>query len=515
MIKTINIKVSPKTSANIADIKLHISNKYQIPLLDIGELRITKRSIDARTKNIIFNLDVTFAYKDSKELPKQEITFKKQDVSKAPKVHIIGFGPAGMFAALTLIENGLRPIILERGKDVSNRKKDIARINQNIAVDENSNYCFGEGGAGTFSDGKLYTRSKKKGNNTRVLELLVLHGAKDSILIDSHPHIGTDKLPKIMSNIRETIIECGGKVYFETCVKGFTTKDNKITQLITSDEKIIETNKVIIATGHSARDIYYGLHESGIQIEAKPFAMGVRAEHPQELINTIQYHGVKNDYLPAASYNLVKQVNERGVYSFCMCPGGIIVPASTAKNECVVNGMSNSERNSPFANSGIAVEIRLEDMKDFEEYGPLAGLKLQEHLESLAFENGGQNQIAPAQAIADFVAGRKSKQLPKCSYIPGLVSSEMHKWLPKHFAKRLQIAFKEFDKKMPGYCSNKGIIVGVESRTSSPVRIPRNKETFQHITIQNLYPCGEGSGYAGGIVSSAVDGMVCANAIIN
>jgi len=514
MIKTISLQVSPKVASNIAELKIYISNTQKVPIYDIGEIRITKRSIDARSRNIKINLQLMYAFRETKTLDIPEIVYNKQDVSKSPAVHIIGSGPAGMFAALTLIENGIKPIVIERGKNVSERKRDIANLNKNQDINCNSNYCFGEGGAGTFSDGKLYTRSKKKGNNERILELFVYHGADTSILIDSHPHIGTDKLPNIMKNMRETILSCGGEVIFDTEVTGFKLDNNKITSINFADGNSMKVEKLILATGHSARSIYYALHEAGVPLEAKAFAMGVRAEHPQELIDTIQYHGSKDQYLPAASYSLVQQVNNRGVYSFCMCPGGIIVPAATGKEELVVNGMSNSERNSRFANSGIAVELQVEDFKEFEEFGPLAGLKFQEHVESLAYKNGGGNQVAPAQAIGDFIKGRESVSLPECSYIPGVISSPLHKWLPKHISSRLQEAFVAFDKKMRGYGSNKGIIVGVESRTSSPVRIPRDRESYNHITVSNLFPCGEGSGYAGGIVSSAIDGMNCVNAMV-
>ncbi|HON51697.1 MAG TPA: FAD-binding protein [Bacteroidales bacterium] len=509
MIQTITIQVTPYVAADVYKIKQTAAQKMRIPIERIHDMRITKRSIDARSYNIKVNLELQCAIDQTKQLPKPHLFFKEQDVTHKPQVHIVGSGPAGLFAALRLIELGYKPILFERGKDVSARKRDVALLNRNESLHPDSNYCFGEGGAGTFSDGKLYTRSKKKGDNQRVLELFVLHGASPNILVDSHPHLGTDKLPDIITNIRNTICNLGGEIHFNAKITNITVRNNRITH-IECNAMQIAVDTLILATGHSARDIYYMLHNKGIELEAKPCAMGVRAEHPQELIDRIQYHGNALDVLPAASYNLVHQVADRGVYSFCMCPGGIIVPSATDSEQIVVNGMSNSQRNSPFANSGIAVEMRVEDFADFAEYGVLAGLKYQEYLETLAFRNGGHNQIAPAQGIRDFIQKRLSKQLPECSYVPGVVSSPLHFWLPQHISERLREAFTAFDRKMKGYAGADGIIVGVESRTSSPVRIPRNPETFTHVRINNLYPCGEGSGYAGGIVSSAIDGINCA-----
>jgi uncharacterized protein len=509
MIHTITIQVTPEVAAQDFKLKQVISEKAKVPFQDINEFKITKRSIDARSRTIKFNLEVIVACKNTKKIPQPEFTFERKNVSNATPVHIIGAGPSGLFAALRLIELNYKPIIFERGKSIHDRKKDVASLNKNEPLNSDSNYCYGEGGAGTFSDGKLYTRSKKKGDNSRILELFVLHGASNSILIESHPHIGTDKLPEVIENIRKTIISCGGEVHFNSKITDLKLNGNTISHIMCNNLPI-EVKHVFLATGHSARGMYYLLHEKGIELEAKACAMGVRAEHPQEMINHIQYHGNTSQYLPTASYSLVHQAAERGVYSFCMCPGGIIVPSATDINQTVVNGMSNSNRNSPFANSGIAVELRVEDFVDFKEHGILAGLKFQEHLEQLAFINGGANQIAPAQRISDFIRKKISPELPECSYIPGIVSSPMHFWLPTHISTRLQEAFKAFDKKMHGYASEDGVIVGVESRTSSPIRIPRNPETLQHIRITNLFPCGEGSGYAGGIVSSAIDGMNCA-----
>lgn len=514
MLQTISLQVLPAIAHNEFKLKQVISEKLGIAPRKINELRIVKRSIDARSRSVKFNLEVLCACNETQKLPTQTLLFDKKNVENAPAVHIVGGGPAGLFAALQLIERGLKPIIFERGKNVSDRKRDLALLNKNEALNPDSNYCFGEGGAGTFSDGKLFTRSKKKGNNQRVLELFVLHGASPNILIDAHPHLGSDKLPTIINNIRNTILECGGEVHFNTKVEDFVIENNRIVAVETQHGKV-DVQNLILASGHSARDVYYKLHERGVELQAKSFAMGVRAEHPQDFIDEVQYHKAPMDFLPAASYSLVHQAQERGVYSFCMCPGGIIVPAASNFEKTVVNGMSNSQRNSPFANSGIVVELRNEDFADFAEYGVLAGLKFQEHLEKLTYLNGGKMQIAPAQRICDFMQGKISGNLPETSYIPGVVNSPLHFWLPSAISTRLQEAFKAFDRKLRGFASfhSDGIIVGVESRTSSPIRIPRNNETLQHDRISNLYPCGEGAGYAGGIVSSAIDGMLCAERV--
>ncbi len=512
MLQTLSIQVSPKIAANDFLLKKTVAEQLPLPMNEIHEVRITKRSIDARSRNIKINLTLLVAYGDDATIPHEPLRFEKRDVSLSPEVHIVGAGPAGLFAALRLIELNLKPVLIEQGKNVSERKKDIAILNQNRGCNPLSNYCFGEGGAGTFSDGKLYTRSKKKGDNRRVFELFVMHGAKSSILVDAHPHIGSDKLPDVIANMRKTIIECGGEIHFNTQVTGFEISNNTITKLQCGNDSIA-VKQVILSCGHSARPLYYALHQSGVALEAKACAMGVRVEHPQDLIDHIQYHGNCLPELPAATYSLVHQSDGRGVYSFCMCPGGIIVPAMTANNQMVVNGMSNSRRNSPFANSGMVVEIQLQDYADFQQYGELAGLKFQEQFESLAFQNGGQNQVAPAQRISDFVRGKISGSLPETSYLPGVVTSPMHFWMPEIIAKRLQDGLKTFDRQMHGFASSDGIFVGVESRSSSPVRIPRNPHTLSHIQIGNLYPCGEGAGYAGGIVSSAIDGMLCAEKI--
>ncbi|MDR1761801.1 MAG: FAD-binding protein [Bacteroidales bacterium] len=514
MLHTISLQVLPAIAHNEFKLKQVVSEKLGISPRHIHAVRVVKRSIDARSRMVKFNIEVLCACNETQQLPKLQLSFDKKNVSQAPAVHIVGSGPAGLFAALQLIERGLKPIIFERGKNVSERKRDLALLNKNEALNPDSNYCFGEGGAGTFSDGKLFTRSKKKGNNQRVLELLVLHGASPDILIDAHPHVGSDKLPVIIANIRNTILECGGEVHFNTKVDDFIIANNRL-QAVHTSQGMVDVQWLVLASGHSARDVYYCLHERGVELQAKSCAMGVRAEHPQEFIDRVQYHNAPMQYLPAASYALVHQVHGRGVYSFCMCPGGIVVPAASDYEQTVVNGMSNSMRNSPFANSGVVVELRVEDFADFAEYGVLAGLKFQEHLEKLAYLNGGKQQIAPAQRICDFVQGKISGNLPETSYIPGVVSSPLHFWLPPVVSTRLQEAFKAFDKKLRGYASFSadGMIVGVESRTSSLVRIPRNVETLQHERISNLFPCGEGAGYAGGIVSSAIDGMLCADKI--
>jgi uncharacterized FAD-dependent dehydrogenase len=509
----IQLTVLPKQACNDDFLKEIIADKLDISAKKITSVRIIRKSIDARSKvQVKVNLMVD-VYTDQTEPKKVSYPFSYKIVADKKPVIIIGAGPAGLFAALRLIELGLKPIIIERGKTVGERKKDIAQLNRNNGLDTESNYCFGEGGAGTFSDGKLFTRSKKKGNSERILLNFHLHGAQDEILYEAHPHIGTDKLPEVIKNMRETILKYGGEINFET----------KLTELIIENNKIkgVRTNKgewyadaVILATGHSARDIYEMLQNQQIPIESKGFAMGVRVEHPQALIDKIQYHAKeRGSYLPPASYNLITQVEDRGVYSFCMCPGGFIVPASTFEKETVVNGMSPSNRNSEYANSGIVVEIRTEDLNEYASYGALAGMKFQQYVENLAYVNGGGNQIAPAQRLLDFVKGRLSVDLPPCSYIPGLIPSPMHFWMPEFIRKRLQEAFIHFDRKMKGFLTNEALIVGVESRTSSPVRIPRNPETLQHITVAGLYPCGEGAGYAGGITSSAMDGENCADKI--
>jgi uncharacterized protein len=511
--KLIQINLTPAAAADEASIRKIAASLSGMDIGSITDLRVIKRSVDARKKNIRVNLTVeVFTEKD--EAISAINPFIPIDVSLKQEVIIVGAGPAGLFAALRLIELGLRPVILERGRDVSTRKKDIALISREQLVNPDSNYCFGEGGAGTYSDGKLYTRSKKRGDNTRVLELLCLHGANKNILYEAHPHLGTDKLPGIISEIRKAITDAGGKFMLEKKVTDFLIEGDSIKGVLTSDNEKFTSAFVILATGHSARDIYEICRNRKVELEMKSFAVGVRVEHPQELIDKIQYHGSsRGEFLPASSYNLAKQVDGRGVYSFCMCPGGFIVPSATAQEEVVVNGMSPSGRNSQYANSGIVVEIRPEDLAKYSSAGVMAGIEFQKEIEREAWKNGGHTQKAPAQRLADFAAGENSSSLPKVSYFPGVTPSPLHSWLPKAIGRRLRDGFRLFGQVMNGYLTNEAAVLGVESRTSSPVRIPRDPETLHHIRITGLYPCGEGSGYAGGIVSSAVDGMRAAEAI--
>ncbi len=514
--KNIQLVVTPKQAFVQSELKDQIGKKLGIKPSRIDNIQVIKKSTDARKRNDIkINLSLN-VYTDNTQPDKVVYPFVYQNVSDKKPVLIIGAGPAGLYAALRLIELGLKPIIIERGKEVSERKKDIAQLNRREGLNPESNYCFGEGGAGTFSDGKLFTRSKKKGDCSRILLNFHKHGAQDEILFEAHPHIGTDKLPYVIKGMRETILQYGGEIHFETKLSELIIEKETIKGIITADGKKWMAENVILATGHSARDIYQMLNRQGVELESKGFAMGVRVEHQQKLIDQIQYHSKegRGNYLPAAAYNLVTQVEGRGVYSFCMCPGGFIVPASTAEGEGVVNGMSSSLRNSKFSNSGIVVEIRPEDLTEYQQYGVMAGLKFQEEYERLSYENGeGDKAIAPAQRLRDFVRGVASTDLPATSYLPGIKNSSMHEWMPEFIRKRLQEGFKAFDQKMHGFLTNDAIIIGVESRTSSPIRIPRNEETLEHIRIKGLYPCGEGAGYAGGITSSAVDGERCAEMI--
>ena len=479
------------------------------------QIKVLRKSIDARKPSIYFNYKLE-VYINEPIPSTTNYSFDYKDVSKSKPIHIIGFGPAGMWAALRCLELGYKPIVFERGKNVQNRRRDLKAINQDHIVNKDSNYCFGEGGAGTYSDGKLYTRSLKRGDVRRVFESLVYHGATEEILVDAHPHIGTNKLPKIVQNIRETIIKYGGEIHFNTKVTDFTIVNNQLKSIVIGDSKEMEVQRVILATGHSARDIFYLLQKKKIALKAKSFAMGVRVEHPQHIIDSIQYHckGDRNELLPAAAYSLVHQSKGRGVYSFCMCPGGFIVPAATAPGEVVVNGMSPSKRNNRYANSGIVVEINAdEDLHKYEKFGELKGLEYQKDLERLAFTSGGRSQVAPSQRLTDFVEGNLSTDLNPTSYQPGLQSAPLHSLLPKLIGSRLRAGFTEFGKKMKGYYTSQANIVGVESRTSSPVNIPR-KKNLEHIKIKGLFPCGEGAGYAGGIVSAAMDGERCAEAAI-
>ncbi|MDE0536153.1 NAD(P)/FAD-dependent oxidoreductase [Tenacibaculum sp. L6] len=515
MVKELQLRVNLVEERKNNILQLKAAKKLGISTADITSVKVLRKSIDARKKEVVFNYKVA-VYLNEPQPDTPDYVFEYQDVSNAKEIHIVGFGPAGMYAALRCIELGYKPIVLERGKNVQDRRRDLRAINQFHEVNPDSNYCFGEGGAGTYSDGKLYTRSLKRGDVRKIFENLVYHGATDQILVDAHPHIGTNKLPKIIQNIRETILKHGGEIHFETRVTDFIVKNNKLQAIQLQNGTEMAVNAVILATGHSARDIYELLHKKDILLKAKSFAMGVRVEHPQEIIDQIQYScsGKRDELLPAAAYSLVHQVGNRGVYSFCMCPGGFIVPAATANGEVVVNGMSPSRRNNKFANSGIVVEINVDkDLPKYEKYGVLKGLQYQKDLEKLAFNAGGRSQVAPAQRLTDFVEGRLSSSLNDCSYQPGLNSSPLHSLLPKLIGSRLRKGFAAFGQKMHGYYTAEANIVGVESRTSSPVNIPR-KENLEHPQIEGLFPCGEGGGYAGGIISAAMDGERCAEAAI-
>ncbi|MFI3303887.1 MAG: FAD-dependent protein [Rikenellaceae bacterium] len=514
MPEKITVQLSPKQAADVELYTNIAARKLNVKRENVALVRVVKRSIDARQRAPKVNLTLEI-YVDSDDKP-EPIHFDYPNVANKTEVIIIGAGPAGLFAALRLIEQGLKPIILERGRDVSSRKVDVAQINRGEKINPDSNYAFGEGGAGTFSDGKLFTRSKKRGDYRKALETLVFHGATPEILFEAHPHIGTDRLPRIMMNIRQRIIECGGEVLFERRVTDLKIAQNRLKGVFCGDE-LIEGAAVVLAAGHSAADIYEMLHNAGVKIEAKPFAMGVRIEHPQILIDSIQYHcEARGEYLPAASYSLVSQQRGRGVYSFCMCPGGFIVPAMTNETESVVNGMSPSNRGSRFANSGIVTEVRLEDIAPLRQrWGELAGLKFQREFEKLARRNGGDRQVAPAQCVGDFVAGKGSLSLPPTSYLPGVTASRLDEWLPPFIGDALRGGITEFGRRMRGFTSNEALVVGVESRTSSPVRVPRNPDTLMHVTLNGLFPSGEGAGYAGGIISAALDGERVADAVSN
>jgi len=522
MISTLNLSLSPSEAFSENEIKHKV--RLELALSEKDELHIVlqKRSIDSRQRNVKVN--VTLQAFVNEPLQEEEIKAAYKNVSDKKQVVIIGAGPAGLFAALRCLELGLKPIIFERGKDVKTRRRDLAVLNKEHIVNPESNYCFGEGGAGTYSDGKLYTRSSKRGDVVKILKALVFHGADKTILVDAHPHIGTNKLPKIIEAIRQTILNFGGEIHFNAKLTDIIIEKQQIKSIEVSHLETTKTtnhsaNYLVLATGHSARDIYYLLNDKNIVIEAKPFAMGVRVEHPQEIIDSIQYHcninQLKNvrEFLPAASYSLVNQVNGKGVYSFCMCPGGIIAPCATDVKEVVTNGWSPSKRNNPYANSGIVIGLDTGDWKDFEKQKNLAALALQQQLEHKAWIAGGKTQTAPAQRLIDFIENKTSSTLPDCSYQPGLTSVSMLPVLGNVIGKTLQEGFKNFGTKMKGYLTNEAVIVGVESRTSTPVRIPRDKETCQHTQVKGLYPCGEGAGYAGGIVSAAMDGERCVNEI--
>lgn len=533
MIKEYSIRVRPHQAVNEATIKDYLAHEEGLEMKSMTHVRVLKRSIDARQRMIFVNLKVR-VYINEEPTDDEYVKTEYRDVSSAPQVIVVGAGPGGLFAALRLIELGLKPVVLERGKDVHERKKDLALIARTQQVDEESNYCFGEGGAGAYSDGKLYTRSKKRGSVEKILNVFCQHGASTNILADAHPHIGTDKLPRVIENMRNTILQCGGEVHFQTKMVSFllrklltlsgTTSYDDGTLNEVAGVKAIETTSngehiereyhgpVILATGHSARDVYRYLADAGIFLEAKALAVGVRLEHPAQLIDQIQYHNKegRGDYLPAAEYNFVTQVEGRGVYSFCMCPGGFVIPAATGPEQIVVNGMSPANRGTRWSNSGMVVELRPEDV-DGE--GPLKMMRFQEELERVCWQQGNRKQTAPAQRMADFVNGKLSADLPESSYAPGLIASPLHFWMPEMIATRLRQGFRKFGAMSHGFLTNNATVIAVETRTSSPVRILRDKDSLEHINIKGLFPCGEGAGYAGGIVSAGVDGERCAEQV--
>ena len=506
MIQEYQIRVQPHVAANEQALRSFLADEYGFDVRTVTALRILRRSIDARQRTIFVNLKVRVYINE----PAQDDAYQPTeypDVSNKPQVIVVGAGPGGLFAALRLIELGLRPIVLERGKDVHERKKDLSQITKTQKVDAESNYCFGEGGAGAYSDGKLYTRSKKRGNIEKILNVFCQHGASTNILADAHPHIGTDKLPRVIENMRNTILRCGGEVHFQTKMTSLILDGSRVVGCYAADNEY--HGPVILATGHSARDVYRYLNESKIELEAKGIAVGVRLEHPSALIDQIQYHNKlgRGKYLPAAEYSFVTQVDGRGVYSFCMCPGGFVIPAATDKEQIVVNGMSPSNRGGQWSNSGMVVELRAEDVEGDD---PLRVMHYQEQLERNCWQQGNMKQTAPAQRMADFVNKRLSYDLPRSSYAPGLISSPLHFWLPEAISHRLQEGFKAFGRQSHGFLTNEALMIGVETRTSSPVRILRNNETLMHVRLEGLFPCGEGAGYAGGIVSAGVDGERCA-----
>ena len=513
MPRELQIQVPPEVAAQEFLLTAHVAKLMQVKPDEIRHVAVIKRSIDARQKAIKINLKVQVYWNEAYTEPKMQLPDYK-DVSNSREVIIVGAGPAGLFAALQLIELGIKPIVLERGKDVQERRRDLKAINRDHIVNEDSNYCYGEGGAGTYSDGKLYTRSKKRGDVDRILELFVGFGASEDILVEAHPHIGTNKLPKIIKSMREKIIEHGGQVLFDTRVTDILVKSNEVQGVVTENGDTITASKIILATGHSARDIFELLDRKKIFIEAKPFALGVRAEHPQALIDSIQYscdfNTGRGEFLPPAPYAIVKQVNGRGMYSFCMCPGGVIAPCATSPGEVVTNGWSPSKRDQETANSGIVVELKLEDFKPFAKFGALAGMEFQKAIEQQAWHLAGETQRVPAQRMVDFTQSKISADIPKTSYVPGTTSIELGQVFPGFITQTLRQGFTEFGKSMRGYLTNEAILHAPESRTSSPVRIPRDPITLEHVQIKGLYPCGEGAGYAGGIISAAIDGEKCA-----
>ena len=508
MIHEYQVRVVPQVAVNEQSLRGFLADEYGFDVRTITAVRILRRSIDARQRTIYVNLKVRIYINEQPADDEYQHT-DYPDVSGCPQVIVVGAGPGGLFAALRLIEHGLRPIVIERGKNVHDRKRDLSLITKTQQVDPESNYCFGEGGAGAYSDGKLYTRSKKRGSIEKILHVFCQHGASTNILADAHPHIGTDKLPRVIENMRNTIIRCGGEVHFQTKMTQLLLKESQVVGILTADGREWR-GPVILATGHSARDVYRYLAGSGVEVEAKGIAVGVRLEHPSMLIDQIQYHNRqgRGKYLPAAEYSFVTQVEGRGIYSFCMCPGGFVIPAATDRQQIVVNGMSPSNRGGQWSNSGMVVETRAEDIEGDD---PLRVMNFQEELERTCWQQGNMKQTAPAQRMADFVNKRLSYDLPRSSYAPGLISSPLHFWLPSSISHRLQEGFKAFGRQCHGFLTNEAVMIGVETRTSSPVRIVRQPETLMHVRLQGLFPCGEGAGYAGGIVSAGVDGERCAD----
>ncbi len=515
MVQEIQLRVHPRTASSVSEIIRHLDKNNDIPSSSIQGIRILKRSIDARQRQVVVNLKVRVYINEpmTDDYLVPPIEYKEVDGQR--QAIVVGMGPGGLFAALRLIELGIKPIVLERGKDVMQRRLDASRIQREGIVDPDSNYCFGEGGAGAYSDGKLYTRSKKRGSVERILGIFVQHGAREDILVDAHPHIGSDKLPAVIKAMRETILRCGGEVHFQTRVTRLIVENGKVTGVETTGGENF-SGPVILATGHSARDVYQMLYDSDITVEAKGIAVGVRLEHPQRIIDQIQYHSVlgRGEYLPAAEYNFVTQVDHRGVYSFCMCPGGFVVPAVSEPDGLVVNGMSPSNRGSHWANSGMVVELHPEDLPDrYKKYGVLSMMYFQRDMEQRAYAEAGNSLIAGAQRMKDFVDGKSSRNVPPSSYLPGVQPSRLDQWMPPFVANRLRKGFQVFGKNARGFLTNDAAVIGVETRTSSPLRIPRDLELMHHVTFEGLYPCGEGAGYAGGIVSSAIDGERCAEAL--
>lgn len=513
---TLQLRVAPEIAYNPMRLSAEVSSQIAVDVNRLTEVRVTRRSIDARQRRVMVNLSVDVFVDEAPEDTLATPVEYKPLPADAPSAVIVGAGPAGLFAALRLIEEGVRPVVLERGKSVEERSKDMARISRENVVDPDSNYCFGEGGAGAYSDGKLYTRSKKRGSVEKILNIFVQHGAKEDILVDAHPHIGTDRLPQVIRGMRNTILRCGGEVRFGTRVESLVLDGNRVTGVVTARGERVD-GPVILATGHSARDVYRFLDRAGIAIEPKGIAVGVRVEHPQQLIDSIQYHnpGGRGRYLPPAEYSLLTRVSGRAVYSFCMCPGGFIIPAATAPGQLVVNGMSPASRGTKWANSGMVVEVLPEDLTDYDNFGALKVMAFQEDIERRFSEDSEGGQNAPAQRLTDFVNGKPSKSLPSTSYAPGVHPARLDQLLPPFVADRLREGFREFGRKSRGYLTADAAVIGAETRTSSPVRIPRDPELLTHIGFEGLYPCGEGAGYAGGIVSAAIDGERCAEALVH